>query len=99
MHNIVSFNVVIQAIINGLALGGLYALLATGLTLAFGVMGVANSAHASFAILGSFISFWLLTLYGISPVFSIFVSFGSYTCSEVEICSAVKPLRSSAACC
>lgn len=63
-----------QSMVNGILLGGLYSLMAVGLSLCFGVMGIANSAQASMAVLGAYISFWLFTLYGLEPFFSIAIS-------------------------
>jgi branched-chain amino acid transport system permease protein len=62
---------IIQIIILGLALGGVYALMASGLTLIFGVMRIVNLAHPIFIIVGAFISFWLFRLYGLDPILSI----------------------------
>jgi len=61
-----------QATANGLSLAGLYALVAVGLTLVFGVMRILNFAHGEFVMLGAYASFWLFTLWGVDP----FVSFG-----------------------
>jgi branched-chain amino acid transport system permease protein len=48
---------VINAIVHGILLGGLYALLATGLSLMFGVMRIINLAHGSLALLGAYMAF------------------------------------------
>jgi len=58
---------VIQVLISGLFLGGVYALLAVGLSLAFGIMGVLNLAHGSLAILGAILYKKSLLLYPFSP--------------------------------
>jgi branched-chain amino acid transport system permease protein len=63
-----------QVVIFGLLMGGFYALAALGLSLIYGVMGVLNFAHGDLLILGSYISFWLFTLYGIDPLLSIVFS-------------------------
>ena len=61
----------LQALILGLLIGGVYALLASGLTLIFGIMGVVNLAHGSFYMLGAYAglatiaatgNFWLALL-------------------------------------
>ena len=67
---------VLQSIVNGLLLGGIYSMMAVGLSLCFGVMRVANSAQAAMAVLGAYIAYWLFKLYGINPFFSIAVSMG-----------------------
>jgi branched-chain amino acid transport system permease protein len=66
----------IQAIINGILLGGVYALMSIGLCLSFAVARVANSAHAAFAILSSFITYWLYTLLNLDPLLGTLVSAG-----------------------
>jgi branched-chain amino acid transport system permease protein len=55
----------------GLALGGVYALMASGLTLIFGVMGIVNLAHAAFMVLAAFMAFWLFRTFDIDPILSI----------------------------
>jgi branched-subunit amino acid ABC-type transport system permease component len=47
----------VNAIVQGILLGGLYALLATGLSLMYGVMRIINLAHGSFALLGAYMVF------------------------------------------
>jgi branched-chain amino acid transport system permease protein len=47
----------INAILHGILLGGLYALLATGLSLMFGVMRIINLAHGSLALVGAYMAF------------------------------------------
>jgi len=69
-----SWNVLIQVIIVGLLTGGVYALMATGLTLIFGVMRVINIAHGAFLIFSAYISYWMFTAYGLDPFLSIIVS-------------------------
>ncbi|SLN77929.1 branched-chain amino acid ABC transporter permease [Roseisalinus antarcticus] len=64
----------IQIIILGLALGGVYALMASGLTLIFGVMGIVNLSHSAFMIVGAFIAFYAFTLFGIDPILSIVIT-------------------------
>jgi branched-chain amino acid transport system permease protein len=61
----------LQQIINGLLIGFMYSLIAIGLTLIWGVMNIVNFAHGDFLMLGMFTSFWLYTLYGLDPLFSI----------------------------
>ncbi len=66
-----SRNVVIQLTVAGLLTGGVYALMAAGLTLVFGVMKVINIAHGAFLVLSGYFSYWLFTSYGLDPFVSI----------------------------
>lgn len=54
----------VQSLILGLLQGGLYALLAVGLSLVFGILRVVNFAHGEFAMLGSFAAFFVVTMLG-----------------------------------
>ncbi len=64
-------NQAVQVAILGLALGGVYALMASGLTLIFGVMGIVNLAHAAFMVLAAFMAFWLFKRVDLDPILSI----------------------------
>jgi branched-chain amino acid transport system permease protein len=64
----------LQTIILGLLVGGVYALLASGLTLIFGVMNVINVAHGAFLILAAFITWTLWNATGIDPLVSIVIT-------------------------
>jgi len=64
----------LQIAILGLALGGVFALMASGLTLIFGVMGIINLAHAAFMVIASFIAFFAYKQLGIDPIVSIVVT-------------------------
>ena len=65
----------LQQLVDGLLIGLMYSLIAIGLTLIWGVMNIVNFAHGEFLMLGMFTSFWLFTLYGIDPIFSIPICF------------------------
>ena len=66
----------IQAIINGLLLGGVYATYSAGFSLIFGVMGVVNLAHGELIMLGAFTSYWLFIWFNIDPYFTAPISMG-----------------------
>ena len=64
----------IQIAILGLTLGGVYALMASGLTLIFGVMRIVNLAHAAFMMMAAFIAFFAFKGLAIDPILSIAVT-------------------------
>ena len=57
--------------INGILLGGIYALCSAGFSLAFGVMGVVNLSHGDFLMVGAFITYWLFILTGMDPFLTL----------------------------
>jgi branched-chain amino acid transport system permease protein len=61
----------LQSLILGILLGGLYALLASGLTLYFGVMRVVMIAHSAFLILAAYLAWWFTSTTGIDPLVSL----------------------------
>ncbi|MEU9239719.1 branched-chain amino acid ABC transporter permease [Streptomyces shenzhenensis] len=63
----------INAVVQGLFLGGLYALFACGLSLMFGVMRIINLAHGDLAVLGAFGVWWVSSETGISPFLALLV--------------------------
>jgi branched-chain amino acid transport system permease protein len=63
-----------QSIILGLLLGGLYALLAAGLTLYFGIMRVVMIAHSAFLILAAYLAWWWHSRLGLDPLLSMAVT-------------------------
>lgn len=63
-----------QLIVSMILLGGLYALIAVGLTLIFGVMRVVNFAHGEFLMLGMYAAFWGFSLVKLDPYLTLIVS-------------------------
>ena len=64
-----------ELIASGLITGGVYALVALGLNLQYGLMRILNIAHGEFLMLGAFLTWWAQTSLGISPLVMLPVSF------------------------
>jgi branched-chain amino acid transport system permease protein len=60
-----------QVVINGILIGGVYALIAIGLSLIWGVMEIVNFAHGDFLMAGAFFSFMFWSYFGLDPLFSL----------------------------
>src|SRR5687768_17056033 len=58
----------VQAVVLGLLIGGVYALMASGLTLIFGVMRIINVAQGAFLVLVAMVTWWLWNRTGIDPI-------------------------------
>ena len=57
----------VQAFLNGLLVGGVYALIASGMALIFGVMRLVNFAHGAFLMVGTYLSYYGWVLLGLNP--------------------------------
>ncbi|TMV51188.1 branched-chain amino acid ABC transporter permease, partial [Thioclava sp. BHET1] len=61
----------LQILLNGILLGGLYGLMALGMALVWGVLNVVNLAHGAFIMLGGYIVYFLFTGLGIDPFLAL----------------------------
>jgi branched-chain amino acid transport system permease protein len=59
---------IIQTLILGIGLGGVFALMGSGLSLVFGVMRIVNLAHPSLIIAGAYVTYWGFKVWGIDPL-------------------------------
>jgi len=64
---------VLDIVIGGLLMGGIYALIAMGLSLQYGVARVLNIAHGEFIMLGAFVTWVLVNAFGINPLVSLVI--------------------------
>jgi branched-chain amino acid transport system permease protein len=64
---------ILEVVISGLLLGGLYALIAMGLSLQYGVARVLNISHGEFIMLGGMTTWTLYTAFGVNPLLSLAV--------------------------
>jgi branched-chain amino acid transport system permease protein len=68
-------SMLLQGVVSGILAGGVYAMIALGMALIFGVMRVINVAHGTLLMLGGYTTYWLFALYGLNPFLSLIVSF------------------------
>ena len=62
---------IIQIIISGIIMGLIYGLVATGLTLTWGVMDIINFTHGEYLMISMYVSFWLYTLMNLDPLLAL----------------------------
>lgn len=62
---------IVDAIAQGILVGGLYALFALGLSLIFGIMRLVNIAHGDFIVLGAYVALVIITATGLHPLWSL----------------------------
>ena len=77
----------VNAVVQGILLGGLYALFATGLSLAFGVMRFVNLAHGDIAILAAFVALSLATTLDVNPLVTLLHRPARWRSSSASPCS------------
>lgn len=84
----------VQTIVLGLLIGGTYALLASGLTLIFGVMRVINIAHGAFLILAAFLTYTIWQATGLDPLAAVvFTTPAMFAFGWVLYVAAVRRVR------
>lgn len=66
-----SADLLAQAVVSGLLLGGIFALVAVGLSLIFGIMDVVNFAHGELLMLAMYTTFWAYALFRLDPLVSL----------------------------
>ena len=63
-----------QAVLNGVLIGGIYALVSIGVTLIFGVVKIVNFAQGEFVMIGMYASYYLAASFGVDPLISLFIT-------------------------
>lgn len=62
---------VLQCVISGLLMGGIYALVSVGLTLIFGIVELVNFSHADYLMVAMYVAYGLFTFLGVDPYLSL----------------------------
>ena len=68
-----SFDLLINAVISGILIGGFYAAVTSGVSLSFGILDIVNIAHPAFIILGSYFAYVANATFGIDPILAAIV--------------------------
>jgi len=68
-----TINIIVNVLIGGLLIGGIYGIVAIGLTLIFGILKIINFAHGEFLMLGMYISYFSCLYFGIDPYLSLLI--------------------------
>ncbi|MBO0715854.1 MAG: branched-chain amino acid ABC transporter permease [Rhizobiales bacterium] len=68
-----SFDLLINAVVSGILIGGFYAAVTSGVSLSFGILDIVNIAHPAFIILGSYIAYVANATLGIDPILAAIV--------------------------
>ena len=70
---IFSFDLLINAVVSGILIGGFYAAVTSGVSLSFGILDIVNIAHPAFIILGSYIAYIANATLGVDPILASIV--------------------------
>lgn len=76
---------IVQGLLTGLLMAGIYALVAIGLTLIFGVVRIVNFAQGEFVMMGMYATYWLWKIWAIDPYLSLLVTMPALFCFGVLI--------------
>ena len=81
-------------LVSGLSLGSVYAIIALGYTMVYGIAKMLNFAHGDVIMVGAYVCFFAFTRYGLNPILSVILAMLVCTCLGILIEKlAYKPLR------
>src|SRR5262252_6978838 len=75
---LVSYDLVLNALIAGILLGGFYAAVTVGISIAFGILDIVNIAHPAFIILGSYIAYLINAQFGLDPIVASIIALPAF---------------------
>ena len=70
---IFSFDLLINAVVSGILIGGFYAAVTSGVSLSFGILDIVNIAHPAFIILGSYVAYIVNATLGVDPILTAII--------------------------
>lgn len=70
---IITFDLLFNAIVSGVLLGGFYAAMSLGISISFGMLDIVNISHPAMIILGAYLTWWLNGAFGLDPIVSALV--------------------------
>ena len=73
-----SFDLLVNALIAGVLLGGFYAAVTIGISISFGILDIVNIAHPAFIILGAYIAYMLNAQFGVDPILAGIVALPAF---------------------
>src|SRR5579859_382658 len=73
-----SFDLLGNALVSGLLLGGFYAAVTIGVSISFGMLDIVNIAHPAFIMLGSYVAYLLNSMYGIDPIVASLIALPAF---------------------
>ena len=74
----VSLDLLLNAVISGLLLGGFYAAVSIGVAISFGMLDIVNIAHPAFILLGSYVAFIANSVLGIDPILATLIAMPAF---------------------
>ena len=84
-------------LISGISLGSIYAIIALGYTMVYGIAKMLNFAHGDIIMVGSYVVYVLTTMHGVNPLLSVLISVVCCTVAGIVIeLVAYRPLRNAA---
>ncbi len=69
-----SYDLLLNAVMAGILLGGFYAAVTVGISIAFGILDIVNIAHPAFIILGAYVAYLVNTQFGVDPIVASIVA-------------------------
>jgi branched-chain amino acid transport system permease protein len=71
---LLSYDLLLNAVTAGILLGGFYAAMTVGISIAFGILDIVNIAHPAFIILGAYVAYLANTQFGVDPIVASIVA-------------------------